>query len=340
MQKSVRSMLEHIGFTLLFGFTALLMLHVQAHAVQYRTLYAVPIFIVLLSMLYSVAHEWVRMVRRQCPKCIPPLVPTFVAVIVGSFLTVFLANPVGLGVVIASSLVGLGAAWLFPKWATAAFCGSFVGMLSPESFPAFHQLVLATIAAAGLFWAGAPVFIGFGGKLGTTAFFGCVVAAWLTGAPLLEAPLPSRQIAMLILFVAAISSAGAYVLSVRCKLGPVMGSALVGLFAGFVLPWLPMGMNGPLLAVVAFCASFAGMANTERMPTESHALLAGLIAGAVFVFASPSLGGAGGKLGTIAFASTLAAKPLGDLLILLATPHVKMARAFAAAFIGDGVRDR
>ncbi len=339
MQKSVGVMLEHIGFTFLFGFTALLMVHVQAHAVQYRISYAVPIFIVLLAMLYSVAHEWVRMVRGKCPKCTPSIFSAFLAVTVGSLLTVFIANRVGLGVVVASSLVGFGAALLFPKWAAAAFCGSFVGMLSPESFPTLPQLLLATFAAAALFWAGAPVFVGFGGKLGTTAFFGCVVAAWFTNAPLLEAPLPSRQIALLILFVAALSSAGAYVLSVRCKLGPVMGSALVGLFAGLVFPWLPVWMNGPLLAVVAFCASFAGMANTERMPTESHALLAGLIAGGVFVFASPSLGGAGGKLGTIAFASTLAAKPVGDLLFLLARPHIKIARAFATAFLGNGVRD-
>ena len=339
MQKSVTVMLVHIGFTLLFGYTALLMLHVQAHAVQYRLAYGVPVFIVLLAMLYSVAHEWVRMVRGKCPKDLPAMVPVFLAVTMGSLLTVFLANRVGLGVVVASSLVGFGAALLFPKWGAAAFCGSFVGMLSPASFPAFYQLMLATLAAAALFWAGAPVFVGFGGKLGTTAFFGCVVAAWLTNAPLQEAPLPSRQIALLILFVSAISSAGAYVLSVRCKLGPVMGSALVGLFAGLVLPWLPLDMNGPLLAVVAFCASFAGMANTERMPTESHALLAGLIAGGVFVFASPSLGGAGGKLGTIAFASTMAAKPLGDLFILLATPHMKIARAFATAFLRDGVRE-
>ena len=316
------------------------MLHVQAHAVQYRLLYAVPILLVLVAMLYSVVHEWLRMVQGKCPTNRPAVIPTFLAVTTGSLVTVFLANQLGLGAVIASSLVGFGAALVFPAWGAAAFCGSFVGMLSLESFPALHQLLLATGAAAGLFWLGMPVFIGFGGKLGTTAFFGCIVAAWLTDAPLLEAPLPSRLMALSILFVAAISSAGAYVLSVRCKRGPVMGSALVGLFAGIVLPWLPMGMNGPLLAVVAFCASFAGMANTERMPTESHALLAGLIAGAVFVFASPSLGGAGGKLGTIAFAATLAAKPLGDLFLLLATPHVKVVRAFAEAFIGDGIHDR
>ncbi len=339
MQKSVTTMLEHVGFILLFGFTALLMLHVQAHAVQYRIVYAIPILVVLLAMLYSVAHEWVRMVRGKCPTCTPAILPTVVAVCTGAFSTVFLANRIGLSVVVASSLVGLAGARLSPKWAAAVFCGSFVGMLSPESFASFYQVVLATLAAAALFWAGAPVFVGFGGKLGTTAFFGCVVTAWLTHAPLLEARLPDRQLALLILLVAALSSAGAYVLSVRCNLGPVVGSAVVGLFAGIMLPLLSPWTDGSLLAVVAFCASFAGMANRERMPTESHALLAGLIAGGVFVFASPSLGGAGGKLGTIAFVSTLAAKPLGDLLILLTTPHIKIARSFAAVFSDKRLRE-
>ncbi len=333
-------MFVQIGFFLLFGITALLMLHVQAHAVQYRLLYAVPLFLVFGAMLYSVAREWAALRRGRICLTLPSMVPTWLAVVVGSLVTVLLSNGLGLGPVLGSALVGMGAAIVVPKWSVAAFCGSFVGMLSPESFPAFYQIVIATLAAASLFWIGAPLFAGFGGKLGTTAFFGCIASAWLTGAPLLESPLPSRRLALLILFVASISSAGAYVLSIRCKLGPVMGSALVGLFAGLVLPWLPVGMNGPLLAVVAFCASFAGMANRVRMPTESHALLAGLIAGGVFVFASPSLGGAGGKLGTIAFAATLAAKPLADLLVLLLTPHVTIPRAFALVFSWKGLRAR
>ncbi|MFU8780780.1 MAG: hypothetical protein ACNA71_07110 [Kiritimatiellia bacterium] len=338
LQKIVLIMFVHLGFALLFGFTTLLMLHVQAHAVQYRLLYAVPLLAVFVAMLYSVAHEWVRMVRGRLTTQLPALRPTVLAVVVGSLVTAFLSNQIGMGAVLASSVVGLVAAGMFPKWAAAAFCGSFVGMLSLESLPFYHQLVIATCAAAALFWVGTPVFAGFGGKLGTTAFFGCVMSAWLTGAPLLEAPLPSRHVAWLILLVATFSSVGAYVLSVRLKLGPVMGSAIVGLFAGFVLPWLPLWMNGSLLAVVAFCASFAGMANTERMPTETHALVAGLIAGGVFVFASPSLGGAGGKLGTIAFASTLAAKPLTDLVFLLANPNVRIARAFVAVFSRPGGR--
>lgn len=330
--KSAHMFWVQMSFFGLSGVATLLMLHVQAHAVQYRLLYAVPILVVFGAMLFSIVREGGQLVRGRISRALPSLGPTLAAVVAGSFATVYLARPVGLGVVLASALVGTGAAIIAPKWAVAAYCGSFVGMLSPESYPALYQLVVATLAAALLFWAGSPVFGGYGGKLGTSAFFGCIVAAWLTGAPLQDASLPTRQLALLILLVSALSAASAYVLSIRCKQGPVLGSSLVGLFAGFVLPWLPAEMQGNVLAVVAFCASFAGMASRERLPTESHALLAGLLAGGIFVFASPSLGGAGGKLGTIAFVATLAARPLGDLLSLLLTPHVKMVRAFAVAF--------
>jgi hypothetical protein len=63
---------------------------------------------------------------------------------------------------------------------------------------------------------------------------------------------------------------------------------------------------GSLLAAAVFCASFVGMASEERLPSGGRIALAGLVAGAVFVYTTPYVGGSGGKLGTIAFGSCLA----------------------------------
>jgi len=81
-----------------------------------------------------------------------------------------------------------------------------------------------------------------------------------------------------------------------------MGSAIVGLLGSLFLPVLHPERGG-LLAVMAICASFAGMSAPERVPNEGLIALAGLFTALIFMFTSPYLGGAGGKLGTIAFGS-------------------------------------
>lgn len=163
-----------VGFFLLFGITVLLMLHVQAHAVQHALWYAAPLLIVFMAMLCSVAREWIVLAKGRIAQVRPSIAPVLVAVVVGSLVTAILAKVSGVGPVVASAHVGAVAALVSPTWAAAVFCGSFVGMLSPESFPALYQLVIATLACAFLFWLGSPVFAGYGGKLGTTAFFGCI----------------------------------------------------------------------------------------------------------------------------------------------------------------------
>lgn len=97
-----------------------------------------------------------------------------------------------------------------------------------------------------------------------------------------------------------------YVLSIHLKNGPVPASAMVGLLCGLLLPVLHGPQLGTLLAIVAFCASFTGMSAPERLPTTIHVACAGLITGVVFLYASPYFDGAGGKLGTIAFGSSIA----------------------------------
>jgi hypothetical protein len=85
-------------------------------------------------------------------------------------------------------------------------------------------------------------------------------------------------------------------LNVTLGHGAVIASAVVGITGGLVLPQVYLEIGGTL-AVVVFCASFAGMSSGERFPRASMMWLVGLVAGLIFVYSMPVGGGAGGKLG-------------------------------------------
>ncbi|WP_128476107.1 hypothetical protein [Halorussus pelagicus] len=82
-----------------------------------------------------------------------------------------------------------------------------------------------------------------------------------------------------------------YWLSVNAGLGPVVASALVGLFAGVAVP---------NVGVSAYCGSFVGMASPALFPSVGYLAVAGLLSGLAFVAADRAFSGFGGKLGTLA----------------------------------------
>ena len=83
----------------------------------------------------------------------------------------------------------------------------------------------------------------------------------------------------------------AYLLSVHAGLGPVVGSAVVGLAAGLA----PSDADVP-----AYCGSFVGMASPTVFPGLASLALAAGVSGLAFVAARDAFGGVGGKLGTLA----------------------------------------
>ncbi len=102
---------------------------------------------------------------------------------------------------------------------------------------------------------------------------------------------------MLISFVATVAGAWAtYWISEHLNLGPVAGSALVGLMGALIIP---------AYAVPIYCGSFVGMSSAALLAGLPEMLLAGGICGLVFVLAEDTLNGLGGKLGTIAFSGAL-----------------------------------
>jgi hypothetical protein len=238
------------------------------------------------------------------------------AVAVAAPVTYALSVGAGVGPVVASALVGLCAYLVSATYGAPAYCGSFVGMATPAAGADLGSVAAAGAAAAVAFVAAKRAFNGFGGKLGTTAFVGCLSVTAVGGLAPGTGTVPEPTAAAGLVVAAAVAAVVTFAVSVRLGHGPVVGSAVVGLVAGTVCP--PLFAGGDAVATVAFCASFVGMAAEERIPTPGAMLLAGGTAGVGFVGAAPYFVGFGGKLGTIAFAACLVTAGLRSLGRLLA----------------------
>nr|WP_241175211.1 hypothetical protein [Natronolimnobius sp. AArcel1] len=237
---------------------------------------------------------------------------TVCAVVVGAVITFVLSASVGVGPVLASAVVGVGAGLAVPKVGAQVYCGSFVGMASPAVVPSLEYLVLAGMIAGGVFVATTEVFGGVGGKLGTIAMCGCVSMIALTGLEYGDGGVPAWEAVAWVVPVAVVGAVVTVLVSTRLGLGAVVGSGVVGVVAGISFPLVFSGSTGSMLAAVAFCASFVGMSSLARLDTV-HVGLAGGVCGVVYLAVMPAFDGAGGKLGTIAFIACLAVIGMGKL---------------------------
>lgn len=238
---------------------------------------------------------------------------SFVAVVVGALLSHWINVDLKLGLVVGSAVVGLLTAVLFPDYAVPAYTGSFVGMAGIKLLPGYPQLAMAAVVAGIVYILALAVFGGFGGKLGTIAASGCVITGLCLSTEFAPGKVPAWNVGMLLLATGVAAAVVTYYLNNNRKQGPVLASAVVGLVAGVLLPALHKDAGGAM-AVVAICASFAGMSNTKRMPSWIPMAFVGLLAALVYMFANPFIGGTGGKLGTMAFGSTMAIRGLMDLV--------------------------
>ncbi|MBF8436370.1 hypothetical protein I0Q91_04695 [Halanaerobiaceae bacterium Z-7014] len=268
--------------------------------------YGLILFIIYIGFLYKTKEDWNILNNKEPGEKLFDLkdLYNFFSVVVGGLVTFFLAQELGLTVVLASGLVGVISHLVLPKYEVPIFCGSFVGMASASLLPGYSYLAFAGIIAGIVYVLGKFSFNGFGGKLGTTAFIGCVLAAIFTGQEFVVSSIPQGSLAVQILIYSVIGAVLTFVLNVRLKNSAVISSGLVGVLAAIILPVIHPA-NGATLAVMVYCASFAGMSAKHRISNELQMIIAGIIAGLIFIYTSPYLGGAGGKLGTTAFASVI-----------------------------------
>ena len=239
------------------------------------------------------------------------------AVNAGAFAAFFISIELGHGGVIASAITGMTAAVLLPGYAAAVYCGSFVGMASTTVFSSYTSLLSASFLSSLIYVAARPAFSGFGGKLGTIAFSGTLISLLLHDGDLMAGYIPEKGFGLALVFFSVIGALISYIVNVVLKHGPVTASALTGLLAGLVLPVLLGPEEGRTIALMVFAASFAGMSSRERVPGIFHILIAGALAGLLFIYTMPYAGGAGGKMGTIAFGAVTAVAGADRFLILL-----------------------
>jgi hypothetical protein len=263
--------------------------------------------IVLAGALITIISEGKRILADKMFNDELPLIKhvyEFIGVVIGGVLACIVCRDFKLGAVVGASLVGIVAHFVVPKYAVPVYCGAFVGMTSNALLFTRSEVAIASVIAGIIFVLSSYVFGGFGGKLGTIAFISTIITSLILGREFIVAPIFETKTILLIILVALIATPLTYYFNVIRGHGAVLASAFVGLLGGLILPIIPE--VGGTLAVVAICASFAGMSNKARCPHIWMLVVAGLFIGIIFVYSTPIFGGAGGKLGTIAFGSVMA----------------------------------
>lgn len=293
------------GFAILSGMVLFLFGFTVYEAWALHSSGGILILFVTFGLIISIIFESAHLRSSQmAPIQWKVLLWEFLGVLSGGILSYFLSHDIGLGPVVAASLVGLIGLLVVPDLAIPIYCGSFVGMTSNNLLYSHSEVALASAIAGGIYLLTRNVFSGFGGKLGTIALIGTALTGTGLAREFILSPIPDWQTNALIILIAVVATPLTFYLNIHRDHGPVMASALVGLASGLILPEL-MPQTGSTLAVVAICASFAGMSGKDRCQAFWHTLPAGLITGIIFVYSTPLLGGAGGKLGTVAFGAVL-----------------------------------
>jgi hypothetical protein len=261
--------------------------------------------LMLLGASVAIFHEAGHLIRQEKQgRALQELVTQGLAVILGGLAAFAVSHELALGPVISASLVGLVASLISPKTSVAAYCGAFVGMTSDILFFNYYEVALAGVIAGIVFIFTQDTFNGVGGKLGTIALVGTAITSLSLQREFILLPIANWQTNAAVIIVCMVAAPLTFYFNIARKHGPVLASSIVGITAGLVLPVI-FPQNGPTLAVVAICASFAGMTSEERCPTFWHILITGFFTSIIFVYSTPLLGGAGGKLGTIAFGAVL-----------------------------------
>ena len=255
------------------------------------------------SLLFQIRTEWTDLkgtVKTNAATLASSSAYTLLALTGGTYLTFFLNHSFGIGGVLASSTVGLAGAWAVRKYAAAIYCGSFIGMACSIIFSNPLSLLLASIISGALFILSSNIFVGYGGKLGFMAFAGTYSASALIGTPLRTIDPLSRNLYFLVFLFVIIAGMATYVLQKALEMDAVTASALVGLVIALLFPDATH-----TVVVAAFCATFTGMVSPVRVSTYRQMLFLSVLTGILFIAAFSLFDGSGGKLGAIAFLSTV-----------------------------------
>ncbi len=245
---------------------------------------------------------------------------------IGSIATLFLAREMGVPVLVAGALVGIGfgvaalpGGPLDDQAAGAGYTGAFVGLLTPDITLSVAWVVLAG-TVAGVLWSviGPAVFQGVGGRMGVVGFMAS------SGIYALAALLGDEHNATLLPQVdgmahAAVVPVGAAAAVITCTLmrdagwGFNLASGVPSLAVCGVIAMSDMGAVGVVLATGWFGGSFLGGSSPVRIRSAGWMILAGGVYGAFMLhFEGPLQGHVGvvGVTGTIACLSVIGVERL------------------------------
>lgn len=275
-------------------------------------IYIVPIlfFIVACFLIASIKafHETEKTITNA-----RIFLGTILAVTMGTLSTYLVSVYFDLGAILAAAIVGIIAAMTISDYAVEIYCGAFVGMVSPEVLHDLTHIVIAGLLAGLIFYLSLNTFEGYGGKLGTIAFSSWIIMTTFSKCELIEELKEVQHFGTSIVIYSIGAAIITYVLSIRLKNEPVLASGMVSVTGALLLPAIH-DENAATLAAVVMAASFVGMSSRKRLKNELQVLLSGVIMGVLFVYSVNHFCGAGGKLGTLAFASAVSAN---GLLILI-----------------------
>lgn len=94
-----------------------------------------------------------------------------------------------------------------------------------------------------------------------------------------------------------------YLLQSSFGFSAVLSSSLIGFIGSFY--WFSSRVEKSDIHAVIYAGSFAGMAGPEYLSGIGHIFIISLIGTSLYLWSKPHLSGFGGKLGTIAFISTM-----------------------------------
>jgi len=301
-----------IGFLILAVMAASVFGFATYQAWTSQFVFGIILTVLLLGFLFTIYNEFKGLSKAKAAGLLSQKnLITVACVIVGALTAYALNYNLKLGAVIAASVVGLLGGFLVKDYGAPLFCGSFIGMASTKVLPGFGQVLVAGIVAGVVYVLAMAVFGGFGGKLGTIAVSGVTITGLALAGVFAHPAVPKWNVGWQLLVVSVVAALASFYLNNNLKQGAVIGSAAVGLVAGIIGKFVP---SFAPLATMAICASFAGMANTKRFPDLWQMGVVGVVVGLVYMFSSPFLGGAGGKLGCIAFGSCLGVRGVLDVV--------------------------
>lgn len=110
---------------------------------------------------------------------------------------------------------------------------------------------------------------------------------------------------IIVLLISIASGMATYLVNNILKRGPVIGSAIITLVSGIMLPHFFPSM-GTTLVTAAACSSYAGMITVENALNIREMAIISLMTGILYIAANSGYIGIGGRLGTIAAISCFA----------------------------------